>query len=333
MRWSMSTDHGRHRAGGTTLRERRAVLGSAIAMVCALAVGLYVFVVSPRAAPSAHPGVSSSALASGAGVPLAPGSGVDGGQRTPAGLPPVPLQPPPGALDFAALDASVEAQIGIALAPVGRPNEITALGGWSSGPAWSTIKVPLSIALLRQTGGQTVTDNVRAAITQSDNDAAQSIWEELGAHQTAADKVSAVLADAGETVVVNPDVTRPGFSAFGQTPWSLADQVRFLAYSACEPGNEAVIDLMGDIVSGQRWGLGSFNGARFKGGWGPGADGRYLVRQYGLIPGPSGDVAVAIAAVANSGAFGDGTAVLNRVSGWLAEHLSELPAGQCGQAG
>jgi hypothetical protein len=242
----------------------------------------------------------------------------------------LPAVPPDLAAAFQHLSDGIGAQIGLAYAPVDSPTQVSTLGTWSTGPAWSTIKVPLSLALLRQDGTDEVTDAMRAAITASDNGAAQQIWEALGAHQTAADKVQSVLAAAGQPVPqVKSEVTRPGFSAFGQTDWSLADQARFLASAACDARNTPVLDLMGDVVSSQRWGLGTFDGARIKGGWGPGRDGLYLVRQYGLVATAHGQLAVAIAAVADSGAFGDGTAVLNRMAAWLQDHLDSLDGGQC----
>ena len=230
---------------------------------------------------------------------------------------------------YSELDNGVEARIGIAFAPVGDPESVQSLGSWTTGPAWSTIKVPLSIALLREESNAAVTGNMQAAITASDNGAAQAIWDELGAHQTAANKVAAVLADAGEQVEVQPEVTRPGFTAFGQTDWSLADQARFMAHAACDPASQPVLGLMGQIAGGQRWGLGQLDGARSKGGWGPSVSGPYLVRQLGLIPTARGDVAVAIAAVPNSGQFGDGTAVLNTMAAWVGDHLEDMPVGTC----
>lgn len=231
--------------------------------------------------------------------------------------------------EYWALDERVDARIGVAWAPVGRPQQAEAIGSWISGPAWSTIKVPLSIALLRENDDEFVAGAMRAAITASDNAAAQAIWDELGGHRAAAEKVEAVLAATGGYALVPSEVTRPGFSAFGQTEWSLIDQARFLAQAACEPRDQPVLVLMSEIVPGQRWGLGTLDGARFKGGWGPGVDGRYLVRQFGIIHGDSGDVAVAIAAVANSGGFDDGATTLGQMAGWLADHRADLPGGAC----
>jgi hypothetical protein len=50
----------------------------------------------------------------------------------------------------------------------------------------------------------------------------------------------------------------------------------------------ADFDLMGQATADQRWGLGTLPGARYKGGWGPSPDGRYLVRQIDIIDTPSG---------------------------------------------
>lgn len=202
-------------------------------------------------------------------------------------------------------------------------------GPWSHGPAWSTSKVPLALALLQQNGGDT-TASMRSAITASDNDAAESMWDAIGGGAEAAAKVQSVLAANGNpNTEVPSERRRAGFSIFGQTDWSLADQARFLAHVGCEPSSVPVTNLMGQIVSGQQWGLGAIEGAYFKGGWGPGTDGLYLVRQLGVVPTKTGQVAVAIAAVADSGSFGDGTSVLNRIATWLQDHLDEINGGHC----
>ncbi len=249
--------------------------------------------------------------------------------------PPPEVNPQPSAelsVSFDELQQSIGAEIGLAVAPVHDPDRVLSFGIWKSGPAWSTIKVPLSLALLRDSGTNEVTGSIHAAITQSDNAAAQSIWESLGDSDTAAGKVEAVLADPGPAPQVQSVVTRPGFSAFGQTLWPLTDQVRFLSVAHCNPANQPVLEMMANISVGQRWGLGALDGARFKGGWGPGTDGMYLVRQYGVIRVPSGDVAVAIAAVAESGSFGAGTAALGQITFWISEHEAEFAGGTCGSS-
>ncbi|MGO9926080.1 MAG: hypothetical protein ACLPLP_08045 [Mycobacterium sp.] len=234
--------------------------------------------------------------------------------------------------DFPQLQSSVKATIGIALAPVGGSGTPLSLGEWHSGPAWSTIKVPLVIAALREEDPLHITHQMTAAITESDNAAADAIWAGLGDPATAAGKVDAVLAETGDFTQVQfrkvrPE--RPEFSAYGQTDWPLTKQVRFLSVAACDSRNVPVLTLMGQIAQGQRWGLGTIAGMRFKGGWGPSPEGKYLVRQMGLIVTPAGASAVAVAAEPFSGSFTDGIGVLNHIAEWLTDHMVMLPGGRC----
>lgn len=229
---------------------------------------------------------------------------------------------------FEQLRSELGSDVGLAYAPVGAQERVITLGTWSSGPAWSTIKIPLSLALMRELGG-VINDSIEAAVTASSNQAAQSVWEQLGDPMTAASKVRAELTAAGDPdTQVQSEVVRSGFSAFGQTYWPLAAQTRFLAHIACDEQDAPVLDLMGRIVPGQRWGIGAIDGAKFKGGWGPGLSGGYLVRQYGLLETAAGQVAVAVA-TATLGGFDAGIADLDRVATWLTDHLNSLPGGRC----
>jgi hypothetical protein len=247
-----------------------------------------------------------------------------------ATLTPAPVVAGPFATEFAALAAGLDATAGIVVRPVGGagPEPVSA-GEWSTGTAWSTIKVPLAIAGLRETDPPQVTEAMRAAITQSDNDAAESIWASLGDPATAAQKVEAVLAEAGAPTTVESRKVRPEFTAFGQTEWPLGDQATFLSSAACDPASQPIMDLMGQIEPDQRWGLGQIPGAKFKGGWGPSLDGNYLVRQFGVVPVNDGLAVVAVAVEPNSGAFDDGTEALTQIATWLQEHTDLLPVGNC----
>lgn len=242
--------------------------------------------------------------------------------------------PPTGAAalaaDFARLETKLHAVMGIAVSAVGNEQASIMLGGWKSGPAWSTIKVPLIIAALREENPPTVTDAMTAAITESDNAAAESIWASLGDPVTAAHKVEAVLRQTGDSTTVQSQKVRPEFSAFGQTNWSLTDQVRFASVAFCDNANAPIFALMGRVQPDQRWGVGTVPHAQFKGGWGPSPMGGYLVRQLAVLPAPNGRIAVALAAQPASGKFDDGTAALNEMATWLTAHLGALPAGQCG---
>jgi hypothetical protein len=239
-------------------------------------------------------------------------------------------QPADLAADFARLEAGLHAAAGVAVSTVGAGHTPITLGEWHSGPAWSTIKVPLVIAALRQEQPPVVTGAMSAAITESDNAAAESIWAGLGDPVTAAGKVDAVLRQTGDPTTVQSQRVRPEFSAFGQTEWPLTDQVRFISAAVCDKVNEPVFALMGHVQSDQGWGIGALPGSQFKGGWGPSPTGSYLVRQMGVLSGPTGMLAVALAAQPDSGKFDDGIAALTEMATWLAAHLSELPAGGCG---
>jgi hypothetical protein len=250
-----------------------------------------------------------------------------------AGPSTVPALGPGGGLvaDFATLQQTLNAHVGVTVHAVGSvPAEPIVLGDWQSGVAWSTSKVPLVIAALQRQDSPNITDAMTRAITESDNAAAESIWDDLGDPTQAAGAVQDVLRQYGDPTIVQSAKVRPEYTAFGQTEWSLVDQNHFMSQALCDPRNAEVFDLMGRIEDGQRWGLGTIGGAKFKGGWGPALSGSYLVRQMGVIPTPGGQAVITLAAEPSSGTFSDGTEVLSRVAQWLNAHLAELPSGQCG---
>ncbi|WP_280491623.1 serine hydrolase [Nocardia asiatica] len=239
----------------------------------------------------------------------------------------------PGTLaaSYAELAAGVRGKLGMAIMPVGGEQVVT-FGEWTSGPAWSTMKVPLTIAALRRNPGSS-NFAASAAITQSDNAAADVLWQSLGTAQEAAQAVQAVLREGGDNKTVVPATrARSEHSAFGQAEWSLTDQVRFASRLPCLPQAERVTELMEQVVVSQRWGLGEFTGAEFKGGWGPDASGAYLVRQFGIINIPTGQIAIAIAVQPESGTFNDGMNVLDKLATVVSQHLDELSGGRCAAA-
>ncbi|MTJ61861.1 hypothetical protein KP696_24555 [Nocardia seriolae] len=236
----------------------------------------------------------------------------------------------PGTLawDFVnTLAPTLPGKTGLALLPVGGDKAV-ALGDWTTGPGWSSMKVPLTLAALRKNpGNQGAAVN---AIEYSDNTAADTLWQSLGTPEVAAQAVQDVLREGGDTDTTVPAArTRPEYSAFGQADWSLANQLEFTAKLPCLPQSDVVTSLMGKISSTQRWGLGTLDGAVFKGGWGPDPSGNYLVRQLGLIPVDGGQIAIVIATQPNSGSFDDGTAILTKISTLIAKHLDELRGGVC----
>ncbi|MGB5797046.1 MAG: hypothetical protein WBH51_14800 [Mycolicibacter algericus] len=233
-----------------------------------------------------------------------------------------PLQPA-----FAQLAGTVPATIGIAYAPVGQ-NGVVTLGALQNGVAWSTIKVPLAIAAIHA-NRPNAQDLAARAVTASDNDAAEKLWSELGPAPQAAQQVQAVLRAFGDTgTAVESRRLRPEFSAFGQTQWPLARQAVFAAHLPCLAAGAPVVSLMRNTVPDQRWGLAGLS-VPSKGGWGPGTGGGYLVRQFGIVGTPRGDLAVALAAQPNNGSFDAGVAALNQMTQWLSANAAELPGGRC----
>lgn len=222
---------------------------------------------------------------------------------------------------FHELAGTVPATIGVAIVPAGGTS-VRSLGAWSTGVAWSTIKVPLAIAALRAGVGSR--ELVVSAITQSDNAAAEKLWSQLGEPGEAAQKVQAAIDDAGDTsTVVESRRLRPGYTAFGQTKWSLFRQAQFAARLPGIPNAAGIVDLMHNLAGDHRWGLAA-KGFAAKGGWGPGVAGDYLVRQFAIVPIEAGNVGVALAAQAHGGVFEAGVDVVNSLADWLVDHLAEL---------
>ncbi|MGV9662311.1 hypothetical protein ACWDUL_14805 [Nocardia niigatensis] len=225
------------------------------------------------------------------------------------------------------LKPELTGKVGLAVMPVGT-DRVLALGDWSTGPGWSTMKVPLTLAALRKNSGNQVA--AVNAIEYSDNSAADTLWQSLGTPEVAAQTVQDVLREGGDADTTVPATrARADYSAFGQADWSLANQLKFAAKLPCLAQSDVVTSLMGKISSTQRWGLGNLDGAIFKGGWGPDPSGNYLVRQFGLIPVDGGQIAIAVATQPNSGSFDDGTVILTKIATLIGKHLDELKGGTC----
>jgi hypothetical protein len=221
---------------------------------------------------------------------------------------------------FEQLSAAVPADVGVAIA---RPDRTYSLGRLWSGVAWSTIKVPLAIAALRSDWLR-AKDLAVQAITESDNRASEQLWSGLGDPVDAAQRVQGIIAEGGDTVtVVESRRLRRGYTAFGQTEWTLQRQARFAAELPSIPDSADVLDLMRSLHAGHRWGLAA-KGYAAKGGWGPGTHGEYLVRQFGIVPTPSGQWGVALAAEVHDGLFETGVDVLNTLAEWLVSRLPVL---------
>jgi hypothetical protein len=221
---------------------------------------------------------------------------------------------------FQALESGVPAEVGVALAPVGSVKAVEELGTLRGGVAWSTIKVPIALAVeaLAPTGRDK--ELIDAALTESDNDAALALWERLGQPESAAAAVQDVLVAAGDASTrVETRILRPGYTPFGQTEWSLRAQVQLMTALPQLPHSKPIRARMRRVAPEQRWGLGVLGeDVELKGGWGPDPDGRHLVRQMGIV---GSRLAVALAAVPADGTLESGVAILDRLAQWLGESV------------
>jgi hypothetical protein len=240
-----------------------------------------------------------------------------------------------GLSGFDELAGSLPGAVGLAIGPPGSGPTASA-GDLTTGSAWSTSKVPVAMRVLQQSGGPgglsaEQADEIRRALTLSDNEAALALFADLerayGGPSGAASAVDEVLAEAGDTTTRVSSVGRDGFTPFGQTEWSLELQELFMSRLAAgcvgsPASSDYVLGLMGE-VSSDTWGLGSTGlPARWKGGWGPGTDGRYLVRQMGVLEVGGGEAVVTLAALPDDGSFETGQSMATAVAQFASEKAS-----------
>jgi hypothetical protein len=243
------------------------------------------------------------------------------------------------ASSFGNLEAELDGQIGAAIGPPGSTSP-QSFGNLQSGSAWSTSKVPIALRVLRDVGGPSglssaQADEMRRALTLSDNEAAAALFAYLerrhGGLAGASTAVGEVLREAGDSTTQISTQGRDGFSSYGQTEWSLVNQQLFMSKLAAgcigEPASrEYVLNLMGE-VSSDTWGLGSSGlPARWKGGWGPGVDGRYLVRQMGIVYVGSREAVVTLAAIPSNGQFETAEAMATSIAQWIAKKAGAFAA-------
>jgi hypothetical protein len=228
---------------------------------------------------------------------------------------------------FRRLERKLGGTSGLAVSAVGLDPMVREVGTLREGVAWSTIKVPIAMAVERRADGHPSASEqslLTRAITASDNSAAVALWSSLGTPDAAAAAVRGVLAETGDTSTrVETQILRPGFTSFGQTHWSLVAQQRFIAGLPCLPNSAPVQSLMEQVVADQQWGLGTLGAdTQFKGGWGPEPDGRYLVRQMGIVRLTGGRrLAASMATMPADGTFETGTANLTEIAQWLIAHV------------
>jgi hypothetical protein len=241
---------------------------------------------------------------------------------------------------FAGLQAQLGGSVGLAVAPLGA-GPIQTFGRVQTAHAWSTSKVPVLVTLLateKQRGRELSADdrdNATLALTESDNAAVEALFSSLeqlrGGLVPASEAIEGMFRRAGDqTAVVNTAPNDEGFTTYGQSEWSLRDEIIF--YRALARGclvdstdTDYVLGLMRDVIPSQRWGAGSAGypssaDVKFKGGWGP-VDGAYQVRQTAIIGSGNQGYTMSMIALPASGSFTDGTNMLTAIAAWARQHF------------
>ncbi|MGP4058124.1 hypothetical protein ACTWP6_25415 [Mycobacterium sp. 4D054] len=249
-------------------------------------------------------------------------------EPAPAGVP-TPPSPSAGDLSASFEDITATLPAGEVGAAIFDGQSVTRYGSWKVGAAWSTIKVPLSIAALRVDPGS-AQDQMHQAISQSDNAAADYLWSVLGDPNTAAAAVDSVLREGGDlSTRVQSQQVHPPYSPYGQTDWP-TDQAAIFAFQLpCITGAAPVIEQMRTLAGNQQWGLAPFADVAAKGGWGPEPDRGYLVRQLALVTNSSGTFGVSLAAKPADGRFESGKAMLDGIGAWIDQQRNDIVGGRC----
>ncbi|GII56796.1 hypothetical protein Pth03_51850 [Planotetraspora thailandica] len=162
-------------------------------------------------------------------------------------------------------------------------------------------------------------------ITASDNDAATALWNEVGG--------SAGVAAANKKLRLRN--TAPGPAGYwGATMTTVADQIRLLktltsAKSPVNAKNRAyALDLMGDVLSSQDWGVSAAGGrgdtTALKNGWLPRAvdGGLWTINSIGRVRGDDHDYLIAVLTTRDH-SMGDGIATVEHVSEMVGDALSK----------
>lgn len=174
--------------------------------------------------------------------------------------------------------------------------------------AWSTSKLLVVVALVRDVGGaNNLTEEQRelvtAALGASDNESAALLMAELEARHEDLSGALAVLT--GVLRAAGDDHTTASATddySTGETVWALSEQARFLGAvtRGCllDPDSTRyLLAEMGGVIEEQRWGLGEVGSRAFKGGWDVDDEDLLYVRQVGLLQAGDGhDYVVALSA-------------------------------------
>ena len=228
---------------------------------------------------------------------------------------------------FAALRKRLSGPASVSVTGLGRRADEIHVGSTQRMSAWSTIKIPISMAALRRSKSATTKNRVNRALRHSDNGAAAQLWRQLGSGRIAAKRTNSVLRKYGNKATSTQWRTvRAGASPYGQTKWSSVGQSYLMAGIACDREGIYIRRQLNAATSGY-WGLRRFDKAYVKNGYGP-RKGGALVRQVAIVVGKDGrrwGVSISIRASSTNRGFTDASIVTD----WLRKRIRQVPAKKC----
>lgn len=248
----------------------RLLLGTSVALTGVLLTGCSSSDSGDRITPPAAPATTASPSAS------------PSPSATPRPTPSKTVQPVPS--------LQGDTRNAIAFAPLDNPRHVTVEGSVGSSPAWSTSKVLVILAFIKEVGGgdpanltQEQRDLINVALSESDMDALLAIRAQIPGGSGA--PMTAILRSVGDERTTAPDIRE------GLMEWSIKDQVKFMASlyagDVVSPAASRYVLKHMTPVDSESWGLGTIGASAFKGGW---LEPYTVTRQMGIV----GDYAVAI---------------------------------------
>jgi hypothetical protein len=261
----------------------------------------------------------------------------DGPGDTPGGR---PAQIPPGLVEsrLAGIAEGLAGQVGMAVSGPGGPGPLDIFGELSTGPALSTINLPIAERVLEDGGGPRdvdapVREQTKAAISRSDPEAARALVSHLesnhGGPAGASQALGQSLRVPGGSPETTPAPTPERLAQPHLIEWPLVAQTRFVAalVGGCR-GDTAVrkylLASMAPSRDRERYGLGSVGPeARWIGSSGKGPEGNTLIRQTGVFHTDGGPVAVSMFVLPYDGSPRTGKAMLTEVAERLVSRLGD----------
>ncbi|MEJ4099261.1 hypothetical protein V5S96_02645 [Corynebacterium mastitidis] len=175
-------------------------------------------------------------------------------------------------------------------------------------PAWGTMQVPRAVA-----AGQRGVPVRQEFVWSAEGD------EHLGG--VTPEEVVDVLVQGSAGASFNPDVSH--------TEWTPTGQAIFAAHLPCLAHAGQVVDLMAQGGSSHGHGLDLLPHARVAEGAGLDEAGTYRIRQFGLVAGPRGDVALALTAAPESGGEHDAFGMASALAEGVRDQLGSFPTATC----